>query len=178
MSDRSFGNLRNEANIGDLVTSKGYEGQLFQIHAYTHEIYHDLNFAEEAIIYDAVDVRTNVYAVLFQEDITIICEADDAAEYVEKNINKYEGSAATWMELPSIVTNVQYTSEPREVDDDVIKRAKSDKVDELLAELSDVMTLIEMFGEHEDDEKKDRKYTLRANEIKAKLIELTAEGGK
>ena len=49
----------------------------------------------------------------------------------------------------------------------------SEQIDELLTELNDVMALIEMFGEHEDEEKRDRRYILRKNEIEAKLIELT-----
>lgn len=48
-----------------------------------------------------------------------------------------------------------------------------ENIDDLLTELNDVMTLIEMFGEHEDKEKRDRRYILRKNEIEAKLIELT-----
>ena len=49
----------------------------------------------------------------------------------------------------------------------------AETVDELLAELSDVSAMIDMFGEHEDDVRRDRRYALRKAEIIAKLKDIT-----
>lgn len=49
----------------------------------------------------------------------------------------------------------------------------SAEIDELLAELSDVSGLINMFGEHEDDARRDRRYALRKAEIVAKIKDIT-----
>lgn len=47
-------------------------------------------------------------------------------------------------------------------------------IDELLDELRDALELVEIFGEHEDEEKEDRKYALKVAEVKAKLKEASA----
>src|SRR5690625_126580 len=64
---------------------------------------------------------------------------------------------------------IEYMPEVMRVEED------STSVDALLDELRDAMNLIEIFGEHEDDEKKDRKYALKVDEIKAKLKEAVNE---
>lgn len=48
-----------------------------------------------------------------------------------------------------------------------------ESIDDLLDEMNDISNLIKMFGEHEDDKKRDRKYSLRKNEIIAKLKDKT-----
>ena len=64
---------------------------------------------------------------------------------------------------------IEYMPEVMRVEED------STSVNALLDELRDAMNLIEIFGEHEDDEKKDRKYALKVDEIKAKLKEAVNE---
>lgn len=54
-----------------------------------------------------------------------------------------------------------------------IEAEVGETIDELLSELSDVMALIEAFGEHEDEERRDRRYVLRKAEIIAKLKDIT-----
>lgn len=54
-----------------------------------------------------------------------------------------------------------------------VKVDKSARIDELLTQLNDVNALIKNFGEHEDDERKDRRYVLMKAEIEAELLELT-----
>lgn len=50
---------------------------------------------------------------------------------------------------------------------------KSERIDELLTHLNDVNGLIAMFGEHEDEDRRDRRYVLMKAEIEAELLELT-----
>src|SRR5690606_27542167 len=142
--------------------------RVFQVESYSLEHHYHPGYSESVIAYGATDIANeHEYIITFQDEIYVICKADKVDEFLANNPSV--GTAAVY-EVPMT------TPKPKDVDDE-LKRTKSDKIDELLAELSDVMTLIEMFGEHEDDIKKDRKYALMAKEIKAKLIELT-EGGK
>lgn len=50
-------------------------------------------------------------------------------------------------------------------------RKEERSIDDLLDELSDYLALQERFGEHEDDERRDMRYSLRICELKAQIIE-------
>lgn len=56
-------------------------------------------------------------------------------------------------------------------DNSIVTEEEETSIDDLLADLSDALAMQELFGEHEDHEKKDRKYSLRVCELKAKLRE-------
>jgi len=139
-------NLKPIANIGDIVRVEGYGLRTFEVVAYSYERYIDAENDVDDIWYDVACTQTTDLILAGQEDITVLIR---------------KGASPIGQLTPTI------EEEPPEDD--------SPTIDDLLEELSDTLALIERFGEHEDDERRDRKYSLRACEIKAKLKELTAD---
>lgn len=135
--------LRPIANIGDLITVKGYGIRTFQVDAFTHEFHYDAETQLEEIYYDVTCVQSFEQLVADQEDIAIVSRAANAPKYLNANIKR----PATTAHNPS--------------------------VDDLLFDLSDALALRERFGDHEDDVRQDRKYALKVCEIKAKIREHT-----
>ena len=131
------------ANIGDIVSVLGYGIRTFEVYAYTYEHYIDAENEYTDLIYEVTCTQTLESIFAGQEDISIVVR---------------KGAQPVGKIIP--------LGQPKEVE-------KEPSVDDLLDELSDTLAMIERFGEHEDDEKRDRKYALKACEIKAKLRELT-----
>ncbi len=79
---RSFGRLKNIANIGDIITVEGYELGIFQVESWTHEVDYQPDYIDETIIYDVTDMRNHQFLLAFQDDISVVCRADKADEYL------------------------------------------------------------------------------------------------
>jgi len=137
-------------NVGDRVHIEGYGGKEFEITSI--HLNYERNSEQEFydLHYECFSYEDSEYYFADETDISPISEGGG-------------GAAVAVADKPS-----SHDDKPAEIDSANI----SEQIDELLAELSDVMTLIEMFGEHEDEGKRDRRYILRKNEIEAKLIEL------
>lgn len=161
---RHFGRMKNTAEIGDIILVAGHSFQEFQVESYTHSLDFEDDYVEEDITYDAADIESGEYLLAFQEDVTVIVKADKADDYIASK----SGMSETNNKRPRWTEEIEFTVElkPKEV------VPKGDKIDGLLDELSDVNAMIELFGDHEDGDKRDRKYALKACEIKAKLRDI------
>src|SRR5699024_448635 len=90
MTDR-FGRLRNIADIGDIINVEGYGKRDFQVESWTHELLYTAETIEESIIYDVIDVFTGEFGLAFQDEVSVVCTADKADEYIRnKNPEEYE----------------------------------------------------------------------------------------
>ena len=132
------------ANIGDLVSVKEQGMRIFEVIGFSHEYQIDAENVFEEIYYDLVCVTTAEFMLADQFSVNVVESAG--------------GKPVDY--LPKIER-----SEPRVEEEPT--------VDDLLDELRDALELRELFGDHEDDEKKDRKIALKVCEVKAKLKEAT-----
>jgi len=139
-----YGDNRMEpiANIGDLVSVREHGMRIFEVIGFSHEYQIDAENVFEEIYYDLMCVSTAGFVMADQSSVNVVESAGGKpVEYLPK------------MER----------SEPRIEAEPII--------DDLLDELRDALELREMFGDHEDDEKEDRKIALKVCEVKAKLKE-------
>jgi len=160
--------------IGDRINILGYGDEIFVIYAVYHDYYIDAETEYFETYYDCYREKDGEYYYAEEADITLV-ERPEKRDFDE--IRKQQEKANQ-----SIKENVMRALRDAFLEPERLEAAgdesinKNEKIDELLTELSDVMTLISMFGEHEDDEKRDRKYALRKCEIEAELINLIEEG--
>src|SRR5699024_11321730 len=80
--ERKFGRLNNIANIGDIVSIEGEELGVFQVESWSHQVDYQPDYIDELIMYDVTDLRTHQFFIAFQEDISVVCRADKAYEYL------------------------------------------------------------------------------------------------
>ena len=109
--------IRPIANIGDLVSVKGYGIRTFQVDAFSHEFHYDAENVSEEIYYDVTCTTTLEYLLADQSAIAVVSRAAGAPQYLQANVKR-----------PQATAHVPTT-------------------DELLDELSDALALKEMFGE-------------------------------
>src|SRR5699024_7375646 len=112
------------ANVGDIITIKGYGIRTFKVESLTHERYIDEENDVDEIYYDCTCEKTFEPMFANQEDVTVVSRAGEAVANPKSN----EDSPQANVERPA--------------------------VDELLDELSDYMALIELFGESEEYRRK------------------------
>jgi len=112
------------ANIGDIITIKGYGIRTFKVESLTHERYIDEENDVDEIYYDCTCEKTFEPMFANQEDVTVVSRAGEAVAYSQSNDDRPQAND----EQPT--------------------------VDELLDELSDYMALIELFGESEEYRRK------------------------
>lgn len=129
------------ADIGDIVKVVEYGERLFRIDAIHYEYYRDTEEEHDGIFYEATGVLSPESLIADDDDITIVSRSEYADRYLRMNIAKPQPRAP----LPT--------------------------VDDLLDDLRSAMLIVDIFGDHEDEAKKDRKYALRVCEIKAQLRE-------
>ena len=179
-----------KACIGDIVNIKGYGNRTFEVLSIMHEIYVDADVSYDEVYYDCYSYSDGDYYFADDEDITVVSRPEqvDFERLSEHSKNMDE----KWSNVSEMVDGMsemldqkinQAAKELGEAFNDVHKRdtnkrkskSKKERIDDLLIELYDVNQLIKNFGEHEDDDRKDRKYSLRKNEIEAKLKEIVDE---
>lgn len=135
--------IRPNANIGDIITVKGYGIRTFRVDAFTYEMSIDSENSFEEIYYDVTCVTTFEHILASQDDIAVVSRSKDAPQYLRAHVTR-----------PQTTAHIPTT-------------------DELLDELSDAMTLEELFGEL-GDRGGASAYALRVDEIKAKLRQKVA----
>lgn len=165
----NFGRLKNIAKIGDIIVVDGYGAREFQVESYTHEIDYQPEYVAETIMYDITDLITHEFLIAYQEDISVVCRAENADEYLRgksghtaaKQAKELAEEIVATIDIDAIVEETFAKAMPS------IER----RIDEKLAEISDYKTLIEMFGDE------DGAYQSKIDEIKTRLAELM-KGGK
>lgn len=157
--------------IGDQVTIKGYGAEHFVIYSIESTYYKDCYSEGVAMMYDCSSLLTGEPMYADEIDIELKYRPPEV-DYDE--IAMYQENAETLMtEMAQEAINQAWggeITESKPMDNSEDKRVK---IDELLDELQDVDTLIAMFGEHEDEDRRDRRYVLMKAEIEAELLELT-----
>lgn len=184
MPENNNGRIKNIASFGDLVYVAGYGDRIFTVESYSYSIQYYRHEAFEEIIYDLTDVDTLEYLIAYQEDITVICKASEANEYlanIERDItdeipqSPSPGIDGGWPIGYEYVGDMTFEEVPETMTGNKDKhRYDRDYVDDLLTELSDKMTLLRMFDGDGDDEFKER-IEKRITEIKER-IKATTEG--
>src|SRR5690625_1722247 len=149
-----FGRMKNTANIGDIISIKGYLGDLFIVESWTHELEYNEDLVIESIIYDVTDVKTGDFLIAFDEDVTVVERAES------KSKSKTVG------DFLSVNININ------DIVDSASKELSvcSESIDKLLDEINDYHELIQMFG----DDNNAYKTRIEYAELKLKDI---VEGG-
>ena len=160
-----FGRMKNTANIGDIISVKGYLGDLFIVESWTHELEYNEDLVIESIIYDVTDVKTGDFLIAFDEDVTVVERAESKSksktvgDFLSVNINT--NSFGEQM-IDAIKEFEEIKQQPRT---DI-----PESIDKLLDEINDYHELIQMFG---DD---NNAYKTRIEHAELKLKDIV-EGG-
>lgn len=163
--------METNFKLGDVVEIQGYGGELFVIISIEKTYFRDSHVEEITEWYDCASKLTGEPFYAEEMDLTLKHRPNslDFAELIYLQEQADEKAQKMGEELMEHL-----------LEEGKIKRASEDvpqdnrvKIDVLLDELNDVETRIRMFGEHEDDERRDRRYSLQRAEIYAKLKEMT-----
>lgn len=165
---RKFGRLNNIANIGDIVSIEGEELGVFQVESWSHQVDYQPDYIDELIMYDVTDLRTHQFFIAFQEDISVICRADKADEYL-RNLGLSRGFDVG--DLTIDISAWQYLGKEDESLSKPIELTKQERIDRLLDEINDYADLIRNFGDE------DGEYQELIDSAKRRLA-IIAEGGR
>ena len=157
-----FGRMKNTANIGDIISVKGYLGDLFIVEAWTHELEYNEDLVIESIIYDVTDVKTGDFLIVFDEDVTVVERAES------KSKNRTVGDFLSVNININDVMDGKTTSEPAVES----PRTSSETIDKLLDEINDYHELIRLFGDENNA------YKTRIEYAELKLKEITGGGNE
>ena len=158
--------------IGDLVRAKGYEDRIFQVEAYIISEHYGEGGHWKDVTYDLTDVVTFEYTIAFQEDLTLLAEADGAYEYLKKNkpsetTSLREGTYNDFLnEIVNIAEVINDEKKARIQEEKRSRMAETNRIDYLLDEYNDIKRLIGEFG---DDDEND--FAAKLDEIERKLKE-------
>lgn len=166
--ERKFGRLNNIANIGDIVSIEGEELGVFQVESWSHQVDYQPDYIDELIMYDVTDLRTHQFFIAFQEDISVVCRADKADEYL-RNLGISGGFSVG--DIAIDIGNMSFSREEDESLSKPIEMTKQERIDRLLDEINDYADLIRNFGDE------DGEYQERISSAKRRLA-IIAEGGR
>lgn len=173
---RSFGGLTNIADIGDIITVKGYNLKEFQVESWTHEVKYQTGCIDEVILYDVTDLKTHYFLLAYQEDVSVICRANKADAYLRNiGIQRKQAESNTQLKINSTWEHLGNMSFKREEVDykanKKVDHAEEARVDRFLDEIIDYKELIKNFGDVEGE------YQAKIDSAKSKLT-IIAEGGR
>ena len=80
--------LRPNANVGDIITIKGYGIRTFKVESLTHERYIDEENDVDEIYYDCTCEKTFEPMFANQEDVTVVSRAGEAVAYPQSNVER------------------------------------------------------------------------------------------
>src|SRR5690625_4117401 len=80
--------LRPTANVGDIITIKGYGIRTFKVESLTHERYIDEENDVDEIYYDCTCEKTFEPMLANQEDVTVVSRAGEAVAYPKSNVER------------------------------------------------------------------------------------------
>lgn len=146
------------ASYGDIVRVIGYGDHLFAVDAYTIEYHyeHDHEYCE--LLYDLTCVYGDSgYIVGEQDDISVVCKADQSHEFLKGMSTPPPVYKADWLTVIIDVDKPAVSSRK--------KPTKQQEIDGLLDELLTLKTVIDICGTDED-------YAVRFTDVIAKLKEV------
>jgi hypothetical protein len=153
--------MTTRPTFGDLVRVAGYGDRIFQVDGYRteHWQYPDEEWTD--VVYELTDVQTSEWLDADIEDLTIVAPATDAAKFLATL--KPAGLIILREDTPML--NFGHKPEPRKPSAKELAARKAAekrrKIDALLDEYNDILTLVALFGGLE--------YTEKLAEIKRKL---------
>ena len=156
-----FGRMKNTANIGDIISIKGYLGDLFIVESWTHELEYNEDLVIESIIYDVTDVKTGDFLIAFDEDVTVVERAESKSK--SKTVGDFLTVNININDIVDSVAEVRASKQPS---------VCSEYIDKLLDEINDYHELIRLFG---DD---NNAYKTRIEYAELKLKEITGGGNE
>lgn len=172
---RKFGRLNNIANIGDIVSIEGEELGVFQVESWSHQTDYQPDYIDELIMYDVTDLRTHQFFIAFQEDISVICRADKADEYLRNlglsGLSLEPDYSYMFDPVWHYIENKSFSREEDESLSKPIELTKQERIDRLLDEINDYADLIRNFGDE------DGEYQELIDSAKRRLA-IIAEGGR
>lgn len=164
---------KHKINFGDLVFVDGYGNTPFYVDGWQDITIHEPGMIYHEKIYDVTNAHTGEYAVAYAEDLTKICDADQAEEYLRKTtgVNKGVGAVLFSFYFPDDDDD-RIPNYLRKLAETPPEKPKQQRIDELLDEYNDIMRIIDEFG---DDDEND--YKAKLNEIERKIKAISSEKG-
>ncbi|MBS4195384.1 hypothetical protein [Lederbergia citri] len=157
----------NEITFGDLILVEGYGDEPFFVDSWSVETHYTPDETWTETWYDVVSAHTGAYSMAELNDITRICGAEAADDYLKshadipiENITKEVGS------MFGYEPKNRKPSRNPELDRQRAKAKKDSEIDRLLTELGDYMALYRTFG--------DAEYGRKVDEVKRKLAEVAS----
>ena len=149
--------------FGDLVRVAGYQTRLFQVDGYRTEHWHYPDEEWTNVVYELTDVQTGEWLEADLDDLLIVAPATEAAEFLAAQ--KPAGLIILREDTPMFnFGHKPDPSKPSARELTARKEAeKRRKIDALLDEYNDILTLVALFGGLE--------YTEKMVEIKRKLAD-------
>jgi len=149
--------------FGDLVSVAGYGARVFQVDGYRTEHWHYPDEEWIDVVYELTDVQTGDWLEADLGDLSIVAPAADAAEFLAAQ--KPSGLIILREDTPML--NFGHKPEqPKPSAKELAARKAAEKrrkIDALLDEYNDTLTLVALFGGLE--------YTDKLAEIKRKLAD-------
>src|SRR5690625_1388720 len=133
----------NKIEIGDLVSISGYDDEVFIV---IRSLY---NVLLRSTIYECESIDSNNFILAFDYQLNLT-DFDNLDDFIKYDANKTQPRSF----YPDLTKEKVCDAYSEEVD---YVKEDADRVDELLIELYDIISMIKNHGEHEDDEKKDKK---------------------
>lgn len=135
-------NMKQTIYYGDLCYIKGYGNSTWEVIGYTFEWSFLNGKVEEEIIYVLYNVHTGEKSIAYQEDLTLVCRALYAYEYIRQLENgsppkmpvKNKAEENTNMKVDRIAT---------------MPHKYPNTINGLLDELTDLLGIVEVIGEEE-----------------------------
>jgi len=164
-------------DIGDVVTIDGYGADKYEIFSVNADYEKDATEEYCDIYYECYHAISGELIIAYEKDVTLF----GRPEKVDYERITYLYERANGIDLEELVTHISSFSipasvpEPKEPEKE--RKDATTKIDELLTELQDVQTLIDLFGDHEDEDKRDYRYIQRKTEIEAQLRTLSEKKG-
>ena len=166
--------MKRKASFGDIVKVNGMGGY-YKVDGYEHSKRYEVDREYEEVIYDLTNVRdVNDFIIAWDEDIEVVASPVEASDFLrmleESGVEAPKDYAESMNGLISElfadwIDDDTDTMKPKEIAKSARKR-HIEKVDGLLDEYNDVLTVIEMCGT-------DGYYEGKKAEILSKLRELT-----
>lgn len=148
-------------NFGDIVRVAGYQTRLFQVDGYRteHWQYPDEEWTD--VVYELTDVQTGEWLEADLDDLSIVAPATDAAKFLATLkpaglIILREDTPMLWRKPEPPKPSARELAARKAAE-------KRKKIDALLDEYNDTLTLVALFGGLE--------YTYKLAEIKRKLAD-------
>lgn len=168
-------------SFGDLVSVQGYEGRLYFVDSWSVEHHYTPDETWTEVLYDITDAHTGEYMMAEKEDVTRVCGAAEADEYLknpaspqpEETTKRPNVFDQIFGEVPKMKSNEPRNPSARElsgIEAERRKQARKEravKIDALLDEYNDARAMVEMFGDEE--------YRAKAEYLRLKMVEIVDE---